>query len=125
MASPTITVRALDANWEPLQGNGQKNFLSDTEAVAQIIAQRLKLFQGEWWENLLDGLPMFQKILGAGGSQRGLQVIVELISQRITGTVYVTGISAISATYQNRRFAFSATVETQFGTVFLGTTPPA
>jgi hypothetical protein len=120
----TITVRALDpATWEPLQGNGQNNFISDTEAVAQIIATRLKLFQGEWWENLLDGLPMFQKILGSEGTQRNMQVVIELISRRITETVHVVSISSFTATFQNRRFGFRATVETEFGTVFLTTNP--
>jgi hypothetical protein len=122
----TITVRALNpVTWEPLQGNGQNCFLSDAAAVAQIIAQRLKLYQGEWWENLTDGLPLFQSILGSSGSQRNIQVVVGLISQRITGTVGVTGISAFTASYQNRKFQFSCTVETIFGQVYLNNIPPS
>lgn len=119
----TVTVRALDANWDPIYGNGQNCFLSDLEAVTQILAQRLKLFQGEWWENLLDGLPLFQSILGSSGSQKNLQVIIGLISQRITQTVFVIGITSFTATYKNRQFAFSAEVSTQFGAVFVTNSP--
>ena len=121
----TITVRALGPNGDPLQGNGQNNFISDLAAVTQIIKTRLLLFQGEWFLNLLDGLPLFQSILGASGSQRSLQIIINLISARITGTPYVTGISSISASYLNRSFSFKAQVETQFGTVFVTNTPGA
>jgi hypothetical protein len=121
----TITVRALGPNGDPLQGNGQNNFISDLAAVTQIVKTRLLLFQGEWFLNLLDGLPLFQSILGASGSQRSLQIIINLISARITGTPYVTGISSISASYLNRSFSFKAQVETQFGTVFVTNTPGA
>src|ERR1700679_3912461 len=105
----TITVRALNpVTWEPQQGNGQANFISDLAAVTQIIATRLRLFQGEWFLNLLDGLPMFQSILGSSGSPRNLQVIMNLISARILGTPFVIGITSINATYVNRQFKLMA-----------------
>jgi hypothetical protein len=119
----TITVRALGPNGDPLQGNGQNCFISDLAAVTQIIGTRLKMFEGEFWQNLLDGLPLFQQILGSSGSQRNLQVIIGLISQRITGTVFVTGINSISATYTNRNFVFNAVVQTQFGVVYVNNSP--
>jgi hypothetical protein len=120
----TITVRKLDpVTWEPQFGNGQENFISDLEAVTQIIATRLKLFQGEWFLNLEDGLPLFQSILGSSGSQRNITVITNLIAARILGTPYVTAIVSITATYQNRKFVFSATVATQFGVVTVSNSP--
>lgn len=120
----TITVRALNpVTWEPQCGNGLQNFLSDLAAVAQIIATRLRLFQGEWWLNLSDGLPMFQSILGSSGSQRNLAVINNIISARILGTPFVTGISFIESTFENRSFTFKATVNTQFGSITVNNSP--
>jgi len=120
----TITVRALDFNGEPLQGNGQNNFISDLAAVTQIIGTRLKLFVGEWFLNTSDGLALFQSILGSSGSLRNLQVIVNLISTRISSfTPYVTGIPIVNASYQNRNFIFSAKVETVFGIVYVTNAP--
>jgi hypothetical protein len=120
----TITVRKLDpVTWEPQFGNGQENFISDLEAVTQIIATRLKLFQGEWFLNLEDGLPLFQSILGSSGGQRNLTVITNLIAARILGTPYVTAIVSITSSYQNRKFVFSATVATQFGVVTVSNSP--
>lgn len=121
---PTITVRALDpVTNDPLQGNGQSNFLSDLQAITQIIRTRLLLFQGEWFLNLLDGLPLFQSILGSPGGTTNIQFIISLITQRILQTPYVTAISSIGASYKNRSFSFSAQVETQFGTVYVTNTP--
>lgn len=120
----TITVRKLDPiTWEPQYGNGQNNFISDLDAVTQIIATRLRLFEGEWFLNLQDGLPLFQSILGSSGSQRNLEVITNIISQRILGTVYVLSIISLTASYIGRKFTFSASVNTQFGTVSINNTP--
>lgn len=119
----TITVRALSPTGEPLQGNGLNCFISDLAAVTQIIGTRLKMFEGEFWLNTADGLPLFQKILGSSGSQRNLQAVVGLISQRIRQTVFVTGISSVTATFQNRKLVYSAQVETAFGTVSVSNSP--
>ena len=123
-ATPTITVRKVDSvTGEPLCGNGQTNFISDGDAVAQIIGQRLKLFQGEWWEDLADGLPMFQQILGGGGSQRSIELMTQIIAKRITDTIFVTSIASMVSTFQGRKFVFTALVETQFGTIQIGNAP--
>lgn len=122
---PTITVRALGPKNDPLQGNGQNNFISDLEAVTQIIKTRLLLFQGEWFLNLLDGLPLFQSILESSGGAANLKIVMGLIAQRIRQTQYVNSISKITVSYLGRRFSFSAVVETQFGTVYVTNTPGA
>lgn len=122
----TITVRALNPiTWDPQQGNGQANFLSDLDAMVQIIATRLRLYQGEWFLNLLDGLPMFQSILGSSGGSTNIQAVVNLIAQRISTTVYVTAINSISASYSpsNRVFSFKASVQTPFGIVYVASGP--
>ena len=120
----TITVRALDpTTWEPMQGNGQDSFISDLKAVTQIIATRLRLFEGEWFLDLLDGLPMFQKILGSSGSVVNLKVVVNLISQRIKLSPYVTSVTNVKASYQNRNFKFSALAITPFGNVYIVSSP--
>ena len=49
--------------------------------------------------------------------------IIGLIVKQIYAVPYVTGISAISVSYQSRQLQFSATVQTQFGTVTLSNAP--
>ena|SRR5438876_12157718 len=127
----TITTRKLDpVTWEPLYGNGQSNFISDVDAVAQIIAQRLKLFEGEWWEALTEGLPLWQQIMGYGGGGSNQQAINLLIEARILGTPFVTGLNSVQSSYDpgTRSYKFYAVAETQFGTSIVVTnfpTPPS
>jgi hypothetical protein len=113
----TIRVRRLDENWEPSYGNGQNDYIVDGEAVIQIIQSRLRLWMAEWWENLEEGLPMWQKILGVKGSQK---IIADrLIQKRIVETPYVTGIVSFVSSFnvESREYQCLATVNTEFGTV--------
>jgi hypothetical protein len=112
----TITVRNLGPNYDPLYGNSQANFLTDIDAVAQIIGTKLRFFQGEWWENLLAGTPMFQSILGQGGAGN-TSAIAAILQNVIYSVPYVTSISNLTCTYSNRALKFSCTVLTAFGTL--------
>jgi hypothetical protein len=119
----TITVRRLDSNYDPVRGNGASDFISDLQAVSQIIMTTLKLFQGEWFENLNDGTPLFQKILGKNGEN--VNAISLILQQRIRGVPYVTGVSNVNASFNSatRGFSFSCVVQTQFGSVSVSFSP--
>jgi len=117
----TIRVRKLDENWDPVYGNGQNDYLLDGNAVVQIIESRLRLFLGEWWENLNEGLPMWQKILGVKGTSK--LIVDRLIQKRISGTIHVTGIESFESTFdiETRSYECLAKVYTEFGTVVVRT----
>jgi hypothetical protein len=120
-----ITYRQLDRSYEPTYGQGQANFLYDADAVAQAIQTRLLLFEGEWWENLADGLALWQRILGQGASLQDQQAIVLLIQQRILGTPYVTLVENVQFDWNSttRSFQFYCVAQTQFGPVVVTNIP--
>lgn len=118
MTAPTVIVRKLDETGDPLYGNGIDCFLTDLEATAQIIETSLLLFQGEWWNNLQAGLPVFQSIVGQAENNRQATIAL-LIQQVILSVDYVTAISNVQFLYtaKNRSFSYACNVQTQFGTV--------
>lgn len=123
MSQPVISVRQLDSNHDPIYGNGQGNFLVDIMAVAQIIQTTLLLFQGEWWANLTEGVPMFQSILGSNNGKK-IGAIAALLQNAIFGVPYVTGISNVVTNFSpNRTFQFGCIVTTQFGSVSVNFQP--
>lgn len=93
--------------------------------MAQAIDTRLLLFQGEWWESVLDGTPWWQQILGqaAGGREQKVALILQ---NRILGTSYVTGVTNLAFNFNpiDRSFKLSANVQTAFGTVAFGANYP-
>jgi hypothetical protein len=113
---PVITVRKLDANWDPLWGNGQNDYISDGDAVTQIIKQKLLFFQSEWWENRQLGTPMFQSILGAN---RSIDAVTAIIKNAILSAPYVTGVGNLAVKYvsDDRTYSYSCDAQTPFGTI--------
>jgi len=118
----TFLYRQLGPNNDPLWGQGSANFLRDAAAVAQAIYSRLLLFEGEWWESVLDGTPMWQSILGVANSEQQISL---LLQNRILGTPYVTGLTNVQVQVNQaaRSFTMSADAQTAFGPVPVTVTP--
>ncbi len=113
----TIRVRRLDTNWDPAFGGGQRDYITDVDAVMQIIKSWLKLWLAEWWEDQTEGLPMFQKILGKMRADK--DVADRLIQKRIAEVEYVTKIVSFSSTFDpsTRAYSCQVTVDTAFGLI--------
>ena len=96
---------------------GRKKFLTGREAVAQAITTRLYLLYGEWWENLEDGLPLFEDILGAYGGNNARRIVDIIIGDRIRGTTDVTELLEYVSTFdtQTRVYEASCAVNTAYG----------
>jgi hypothetical protein len=121
----TITVRANYTGhglWDPQRGQGLQNFLSDLDAVAQIIRSTLLLLQGEWFANLSIGTPLFQSILGVPNTTAGVGLILRA---RILSVPYVNDIENLVVTYSgtSRQYSFSCLVLTQFGSIPISSVP--
>jgi hypothetical protein len=116
---PSIIVRDQGPNWDAQRGQGLSNFLTDINAVAQIINSRLRLFQGEWYQNTNLGTPMFQSLLGKSITSQGVALILR---EQIIATPFVLDISSMQVTFSagGRQFTFSAVVDTVFGAVTVG-----
>ena len=91
--------RRLENEGDYTFGAGGADMLIDLEACAQSIRTRLWLLSGEWWEDLTDGLPLFQKIL----AQRDINIASEAIRNRILSTPHVRDIIYFSADWDNEQ----------------------
>ena len=107
--------RRLDANGDYVFGGGSTDMLHDKEACAQAIKTRLLLLLAEWWEDLKEGLPLFQGIL----AQRDIAYAERLLRERIEGTQHVNQITFFQSFFSNetREYTFYATVDTDFGEI--------
>ena len=96
---------------------GRREFLTDREAVAQAILTRLRLLLGEWWEDTEDGLPLFEKILGAYGAD--IDTVDVIIAKRIRETQNVKRLVSYKSEFstQTRVYSAHAQVDTVFGDV--------
>ena len=111
--------RQLDKDGDYVLGRGTGEFLKNSEAVAQAIVTNLKLLLGEWWEDVNNGLPLWQSILGQPGSEINKNSVDNIIRRRILdtnmdGTQLVSSIDDYSSQYsaQSRSYIFEAVVTT-------------
>lgn len=121
----TITCRRIDENGEPVWGLGAAGFVTDIDAVAQIILTTVRLLQGEWWEALDQGTPLFQSILGVVQNATATAAAAAALQTRIRSVPYVTDVKNVAVTFGGalRVFSFSCDVDTQFGTLTVSNQP--
>lgn len=107
--------RALTAPGDYRLGKGLQGFLAGAPAVSQAIKTRLLLLQGEWWEDILDGLPLFNSIFGSPGTPENIAAIDLLVRDRISSTEGVASIVSFSSSYVGRQYSMTCTVKTISG----------
>jgi len=106
--------RKLDSDGDFMTGHGAADFYTDTpNAVAQSVVTRLRLWAGEWFEDVEEGTPYRQKVLG----EYKLKTAGAAIKRRIAQTDGVSAVKDFSATFEPeiRKLTVSATIETIFG----------
>ncbi len=114
--------RQLDDNGDYIFGRGKQAYLSGVEACAQAIKTRLLLLYAEWWEDLEDGLPLFEQILASPGSDRNIQAVDLIFKDRIVNTTGVQSLASYESNYENRQYKFTCVVETQYGELVVSNT---
>lgn len=107
-----MRVRALSEDGDMTWGNGGLNFYADcTEAVAQNVYTRLKLWLGEWQLDTGTGTDWAGECLGKTTLERASNEI----RARILGTQGVTAIESLSITLDNRACSVTGELRTQYG----------
>lgn len=107
--------RKLDENGDYVFGGNQNSYVKDAYAAEQAVATRLRQLIYEWWEDLEDGLPLWQQILGSRDKEKAEKIIRD----RIQKTQYVKSILSFEAVWDNegRKLTIRASVNTQFGEI--------
>lgn len=113
-----MRVRKLDSSGDIVTNDVQWAY--DAEAVAQTVKTRLRLFLGEYFRDITEGMPWFEKedgtegILGKGYSRAQVE---SLIRRRIVNTDGVVKLLSFSTDFDRseRRFRVEATILTDYG----------
>ena len=111
-----IKNRQLDKDGDYAFGIGIHNYVFDLEAVIQAIKTKLMLFNGEWWEQIDDGIPVFTSILGQPQSETLKNTISMFIVNRTEKVYGVQSVRDIQVEFTNdRHINASMNVQTVFG----------
>ena len=95
--------RKLSESGDYTFGGNMQDFLTGPEAVAQAIRTKLLLFYYEWWEDLGQGIPMFQSFLGQPGRQKLADGLQQLVSKRVREVPEIKNVSKVEITMEYRK----------------------
>jgi hypothetical protein len=93
---------------------GNKNaYIEGVEAVRQAVVTRLRQLIYEWWEQLEDGVPYWQKII----ARRDIAEAVRIIRARIEQTTDVIAILVFEHYWNNetRSLTIRAGIQSVYG----------
>ena len=104
--------RALDDNGDFTIGNGHA-YIEGVEAVQQAVLTRLRLLIYEWWEDINDGVPYWQKII----ESRDVAAAEQIIRERIQQTPHVLSILSFAPEWDNetRTLTIRAAIQSEYG----------
>ena len=107
-----MRVRRLEESGD-LTTSGQM-FHFGREAIAQMVATRLKLFLGEYFRDVTDGTPWFQRILG---KHENLNAVEAILRNRIARTEGVVRLLSFGMDFDldSRSISVHAQVLTTYG----------
>jgi len=107
-----MRVRRLEGSGD-LATSGQM-FLYGREAIAQTVSTRLKLFLGEYFRDVTDGTPWFQRILGKHENVNAIEAILRNRISRTEGVVRLLSFS-MGFDLDSRSLSVRAQVLTTYG----------
>lgn len=120
----TFAYLLLDSSYDPVFDPTAQ--LTNADAVGQAILTNLKLFLGEWWENLNLGLPVLQSMLGQLAVAGTLNAASLAIQQQVEATPYVTDCTGVTVGVSAAgQLQFTCVAQTSFGPVTVSNLPAA
>lgn len=112
-----MKTRKLGNNGDYSFGANNFDYISGLDGIAQNIKTKVLLFQGEWWERLQEGIPMFQSIIGEMNPDALKISSSLLITQRIEEVEQVQSVEDVDPIREGRKLSFNVGVNTTEGKV--------
>ena len=112
-----MILRPVDENGDMLPAQSSSSMLSGTEAVAELIRDRLSLYTGDWWENPALGNEVLQMLRDSRPTESDAQAISAYLSSYIRDTLGVTDVRNAVWSLVDRQLRYSCIAETNSGSV--------
>jgi len=84
-----VILRPVDVTGDICPVNSSSELLSGPEAVAQLVAYKLSLLKGDWWENPEDGFFVLEFMR----EERFSEVNAGMFAARVTG--FIRGVEGV------------------------------
>ena len=110
-----MTCRKTDVSGDILPVVSPGDLASGTEAVAIGLADHLRMFTGEWWENPEAGNQIFDLIAGERITEKQIPALYGYLSSYVMSFPEVEEVSDAQGAVVNGVFSYSATARMMSG----------
>ena len=104
-----MTCRNVDASGDILPVVSPEDLATGTEAAAIGLADHLRMFTGEWWENPEAGNQIFDLVAGERVTEKQIPALCGYLSSYVMSFPEVVQVSDVQGTVVNGMFSYSAT----------------
>ena len=110
-----MTSRKVDDSGDVLPVTSPEDLARGTEAVAIGLADHLRMFTGEWWENQEKGNGIFDLIAGERVTEKQVPALCSYLSSYVGSFPEVTQVEDVMGSVMNGAFIYNATARTLSG----------
>ena len=111
--------RDSNGDWMPMVSLGDG--ITKSEAVARLIEDRLRIFQGEWWENASIGNPALEMLRMFRPTEANQTQLINAITAYIQETEGVIAVEDVFGLMINGRIPYGCIVQTVYGKAEINT----
>ena len=110
-----MILRPVDAAGDILPVLSSRDLLSGPEAVARLVAFKLSLLKGDWWENPEDGFFVMEFFREERFSEANTQMFASRVTEFIRSVDGVFEVDDVSFEVSGRIFHYSCRLLTEEG----------
>ena len=113
----SIRVLKIDSDGKFVRENGDFVWLTDNDAITQVIKQKIQIFKGEWFMDLDLGVDYYNIIFPKTSSDFSRYLEFKRVVESVPGVVQVIdlNIELISAT--TREYQLNMRIEADYGII--------
>ena len=110
-----MILRLVDATGDILPVLSSRDLLFGPEAVARLIADKLSLLQGDWWENPEEGFFVLEFMKEDRFSEANAPMFASRVTEFIRGCEGVFEVDDVSFEAEGRTFRYACRLLTEEG----------
>ncbi len=109
-----MTVRAIDESGDIVTSGEQ--FITGADEIAQTVKTRLRLFLGEYFRDINEGVPWWESILGKDGTLSSKESILKIKISQTPGVIRLVSFTT-DFNITTREYSVIAGILTAFGEI--------
>jgi len=113
----TIKVLKIDSDGRTVRENGDFVWLTDNDAITQLVRQRIQIFKGEWFMNIELGIDYYNVVFPKGTSDFRKYLEFKRVVEEVPGVIRLLSASLAVENLAQRTYRLRMDISADYGTI--------